>query len=148
MSASSSYRCSVSERLEGSDSAARQSHRFKIWYVFSAVHQVSWGISVKWMLTNVAQLPATTVPFAKILLIATSATAGQVSHSDVLWVSQFTLKRDNQSCFFPLIRAVTGNICGSWTRLLRQCHDKTFVNRNISLCPIYVRVQFTICKPC
>lgn len=57
-----------------------------LWCVFLAVHQVSRGSSVKWMLTNVARLPATTVPFAKILLIATSATAGQVSDSDVLWV--------------------------------------------------------------
>lgn len=62
---------------------------WKAWYVFLAVHQVSWGISVKWMLTNVAQLPATTVPFAKILLIATSATAGQVSHSNIMIVPQF-----------------------------------------------------------
>lgn len=68
---------------EGIDNTVRLI-AFKSMFFFLAVHQASWGISVKWMLTNVAQLPATTVRFAKILLIAMSATAGQVSHSDIL----------------------------------------------------------------
>lgn len=74
------------------------------WYVFSAVHQVSRGISVKWMLTNVAQRLATTVPFAKILLIATSATAGQVSHSDTPPISRFTWKWVDRSTWFSFSR--------------------------------------------
>lgn len=104
---STSYRFNVSDPQQGSDSSVRKPHSYNAWYVFSAVHQVSWGISVKWMLTNVAQRPATTVPFAKILLIATSATAGQVSHSDLQWGSQFTLKWGNQCSLFSFISPVT-----------------------------------------
>lgn len=81
------------------------------WYVFLAVQQVSRGISVKWMLTNVAQRLATTVPFAKILLIATSATAGQVSHSDIPPISQFTWKWVDRSRFsFSREGPLTGNL--------------------------------------
>lgn len=59
-------------------------------FFLSAVHQVSRGLPVKWTWTNVARRPAATVPFAKILLIATCATAGQVSRSRIPLISQFT----------------------------------------------------------
>lgn len=116
---SASYRYSVSDQGEGSDSSVRQPGGLKVWYVFLAVHQVSRGISVKWMLTNVALRPATMVPFAKILLIATSATAGQVSHSDILRMFQFTLKWVNQRASVSFRSLVTGNLCGLWKRLPR-----------------------------
>lgn len=63
--------------VEGTDILPRLQTSF----VFLAVRQVSRGIYVKWNLMNVAHLLATMMPFAKILLIATSATAGQVSRS-------------------------------------------------------------------
>lgn len=102
MKTSSCYRYIMLDPQDGSDRCARQPAGFKVWYVFLAVHQVSRGISVKWILTNVAQHPATMVPFAKILLISTPATAGQVSHSDFLWISQFTWKWVSQAVHFPL----------------------------------------------
>ncbi len=97
----------LSDPQQGSDSSVREPYSHNIWCVSSAVHRVSWGISVKWMLTNVARRPATTVPFARILLIATSATAGQVSHSDLRWGSRFTLKWGNQCRLFSFISPVT-----------------------------------------
>lgn len=66
----------------------------------SAVCQVSRGPPARWTLTNVARCPASTVPFAKILLIATSATAGQVSRSRVPLISQFTGKPTLDFFFF------------------------------------------------
>lgn len=77
----------------GSEAATRL---FEMWCVRprhpTAVRPASWAISAKWTWTNAVPRPATTAPFARILLIATSATAGQVSHSPVFWSSQFALK--------------------------------------------------------
>lgn len=77
----------------GSEAATRL---FEIWCVSPppppAVRPALWGISAKWTWTNAVPRPATTALFARILLIATSATAGQVSHSPVFWSSQFALK--------------------------------------------------------
>lgn len=92
--------------LAGSDAGVRQPRGSLKYDVFPpAVRPASWGISVKWTWTNVVPRPATTAPFARILLIATSATAGQVSHSPVLWSSHFALKTSQPESlrfFFPL----------------------------------------------
>lgn len=133
MKTNNSYSYCVSDRRDRSDSS-RQPCGSKMWHVFLAVHQVSWGISVKWMLTNVAHRLATMVPFAKILLIAMCATAGQVSHSGSLWISQFTWKWVNRSSSFSFRSPVAGILHGLWTHI--QTHIWTH-----SLCGCFTVTQ-------
>lgn len=142
MKTNNSYSYCVSDRLDRSDSS-RQPCGSKMWYVFLAVHQVSWGISVKWMLTNVAHRLATMVPFAKILLIAMCATAGQVSHSGSLWISQFTWKWVNRSSSFSFRSPVAGILHGLWTHIWTHSLVWLFYGD-----PDGFRLHFNNCTPC
>lgn len=122
--------------LAGSDAGVRQPRGSLKYDVFPpAVRPASWGISVKWTWTNVVPRPATTAPFARILLIATSATAGQVSHSPVLWSSHFALKRVSPRVwgfFFPSLGVIF--------------HESFMAEEQMLTCRLWLLVQSAFCQ--